>query len=688
MVIIATITDILCHFSDHDGDDYNTITGSSPCWKMMKVMVQTTAFVAVLCMLFYGTPCCLAVEQGSPSSVHRLESSLRSVVAGPTRSSSSNDATRVTGTRMHFLGDLLDRLLCFYSSAGEPCGLLGLARRMHTTDSVTLGCVDACVLFPLFATHKVCGSCLGSPSSNPQIEAPNLMMTGRNGWRTTELHTVGEYVRDYLIPGIPDGMAAFDGGNNTLLVLSNHEIADNTGSYYTLGSGATLRGARISYLRIDKATRKPVDAGLAYHTIVNRNGIVVSSAVPGDPHSLDPFLTQRTSIGRFCSAGSVKANDAGFVDTIFFNGEETNEGSAFALDVATQTLYAVPWLGRGQYESVAALDVPSITNTNVALVIGDDTTGAPLLLYIGRKQLPGSGFLERNGLVGGKLHQWQADNGDTTPQDWHGTNTSRTGKFVIVNQKLANATTSNTDSLGFTKHAKLLSMGNESGAFHFSRLEDVQRNPVRGNEVVFVSTGSGNAYPSDNWGTVYIVHVILNTANIGASEIPANIRVLYDGDDATATPSRDFGLRSPDNVVWSTAGYVLVQEDKATARGIPSTPGRCNDDANVTDCLARGFGGASGEEASIWQLDPASGTVLRVAQMNRNSIPTGQVDSNPNGLGIWESSGIIELTQEMGAPSEALYLFTVQAHSVRSTDTSVNPVIVEGGQYLFLSKTL
>ena len=60
-------------------------------------------------------------------------------------------------------------------------------------------------------------------------------------------------------------------------------------------------------------------------------------------------------------------------------------------------------MGRAAWESVAALEVPGINKTHVAILIGDDRGDAPLLLYVGEKK-PGGNFLERNGLTKGRLY--------------------------------------------------------------------------------------------------------------------------------------------------------------------------------------------------------------------------------------------------------------------------------------------
>ena len=150
----------------------------------------------------------------------------------------------------------------------------------------------------------------------------------------------------------------------------------------------------------------------------------------------------------------------------------------------------------------------------------------------------------------------------------------------------------------------------------------------------------------------------------------ATLAILYDGDDAGGGQVRgpDFGLRSPDNLDWADDGFIYVQEDNAKM-------------------MQPLFGSQSGEEASIWRLDPQNGTIQRVAQMDRSvSLPGRMTDSRPDMIGAWESSGIIDVTELFETQAgERLLLSTIQAHSVRDgLITQAN--LVEGGQLVFLSK--
>ena len=497
-------------------------------------------------------------------------------------------------------------------------------------------------------------------------------VSGLNGYTVDPLVTIGDDINEYIAPGIPDGMGAIALNENTVRLFVNHELSNTAGYAYTLESGAELTGARVSYFDIDTTTRTVVDAGLAYTTIYNRAGAIVDDATD----------LEFKGINRFCSAQLIEANQFGegngLANAIFFTGEETGGGTEFALDVASGELWAVPWLGRAAWENVTELDTG--TTDKVALLIGDDREAAPLLLYVGEKNAEGDGsFLDRNGLAQGKLYAWVPDSGVDSPEDedtapdptgFNGTGNSQAGSWVELDYyrpDLSSADGSTGyDAQGFATQAQQDSLAYDvAGAFQFSRPEDVATNPADGTQAVLSSTGRGERFPEDNWGTTYKIDVDFNESG---DPLTAQLDILYAGDDAGngqfAGP--DFGLRSPDNLDWSADGNVYIQEDRSTYEIDP-------------------FGGVSGEEASIWKLDPDSGDLTRIAQINRTTgVPDGQTDTAIGDIGNWESSGIIDVSSLFGEDPGELFLFNTQAHSLQ--DGIIEEAgLVQGGQISFLS---
>lgn len=481
--------------------------------------------------------------------------------------------------------------------------------------------------------------------SEEGITTPN-MLTGLNGYETEDFFTVGESINGYRPTGIWDGLGAISADEYVRLYV-NSEITSAAGYPYTLANGTQLRGSRVHMMEISKSDMQVTDAKLAYHTIIDRSGSEVTSGLQLEGDEATDGLT------RLCSAVLFESGEYGLEDDIFFTGEESGNGTEFCLDIANEVLYAAPWLGRASWENVTLLEAPE---GQVAVLIGDDRAPAPLLLYIGEKQ-SGGNFLERNGLSEGKLYVWVADNGATTPEEFKGTGSDQSGKFVEIDIYEPGA--AGYDALGFATIEKQDELAASVGAFFFSRPEDVATNPENGTQAVMASTGRGQLYPSDDFGTTYRI-------DMDFGDMSADLTILYDGDDAGAGQFEDgdFGLRSPDNLEWASDGFIYLQEDKST---------RLN-----------AFGGLSGEEASIWKLDPVSGSLTRIAQVDRSAVPSGMTDGAVGDIGNWETSGIIDVSDLFSTPAEEILLIaTVQAHSVRD-GIIASEELVQGGQLNFI----
>lgn len=491
-------------------------------------------------------------------------------------------------------------------------------------------------------------------------------LKGLDGWTSAPLFTVGETIDGYTPPGILDGLGAQKLDRHTVRIYANHELGNSVGYAYTLANGLQLTGARISTFDVNRSSRRICGAGLAYDKVYDRHGNPVASAAQINETG---HLTRGFS--RFCSSAFYARNTFGFASDIYVTGEENTNGTVWALDVASRALWACPALGRGAWENVCALD--SGCKDRVALLLGDDEERSPLYLWIGIKSKQG-GFLERNGLADGQLYVWAADNGDTTPEQFKGLGASRSGEFLPVNARdSSKAGLPGYDAQGYRNDATLRAAALALGAFSFSRPEDLHANPRCRTQAAFASTGRGSVYPSDNWGTIYVLDVEFarrhgcRSCDLPAG-IPASIRILVNS-DLLAVP--DSGVRSPDNLVWSRDGFVYVQEDRST------TPGSL-------------FGAASGREASIWQVDPWTGDATRIAEIDRTAVVPaagGVTDASPTDVGNWESSGIVDVTDLFPrAKGERLLLCDVQAHSLRNGVIGGSTGLVEGGQLVLLSK--
>jgi len=503
-----------------------------------------------------------------------------------------------------------------------------------------------------------------------------------NGYRVDPVFTIGDTILSstgalnassagsFSPPGTPDGLGAYAKDANTIRVFMNHEIevpTTGSGAYpYTLANGTVISkgGARVSYIDIDKSTRAVVDGGLAIARMYDRAGNVVTN----------PSQLELGGLDRMCSASLYEPESfgigLGLADRTYITGEETSTafghphgGTFWALDTSNGDFWALPDFGRGSWENAALIDTGD--TSKVAFLLGDDAQQTPLYLYVGTKSTAtGANFIQRNGLTGGQLYIWKADNGNTTPQQFNGTGASRNGSWVAINARnAALANTAGHDALGYKNDTTLHSEAASLGAFRFSRPEDLTTNPADGSIAAFTSTGRGTVYPADNWGDTYTLAIGFNVG----LPTTGTLTILYDGDDAGGgqfgTPEE--GLRCPDNLDWATDGFIYVQEDQSNQQG--------------------SFG-AAGFETSIWRLDSSTGQALRVAEIDRSTVlPLGSTDSSPGDVGNWESSGIIGVSHLFGELPGTLFLFDIQAHSIGGGLIS-SKNLAEGGQLCFLEK--
>lgn len=540
----------------------------------------------------------------------------------------------------------------------------------------------AAIILPAFCTSIMA-------QSFKTEEAP--MMRGvtknvKNGWTTDPLITVGETNNagedvnllklNYRIPGIPDGIGAWKKGVNVKLVV-NSELADSRGYPYMLANGTILTGARMNYFEISRITRETKEASLAYHTVYDRTGAVVTNA-----NQVNEGLNNNYGFNRFCSGNGINGGKSGFPKDIYFAGEETSGGQLCVLDVNSKELHVVPMAGRAAFENVTPIE--NYNTNKVAFLIGDDRGPAPLILYIGEKGSTAEGynplnpFLKANGLSNGRLYVWVADGQDRDLTGFHGTGAQRSGKFVkIEHYKASLKGTTGYDAMGFADQAKQEELADAKGYFRFSRPEDLAANPDDPTQIVMASTGLSSLLGGvDSWGDVYIIDI--NNTDLRHNlrkplqqidNIRATIKIVYDGDDAGGGmfAGPDFGIRSPDNVTWAGNGYIYVNEDRSVT----------------------GFGLTSKIEASVWQLNPETGSIERILEMDRNAVPFMQTDGAPTDTANWESSGVLDVSEFFATkPHETVLILDVQAHSLNSTIIGGNDNLAEGGQLLLASKIL
>lgn len=531
------------------------------------------------------------------------------------------------------------------------------------------------------------------------------MIKGEKAWEVRALLTVGDHLpsrdprfanQEFQPVGALDGLGAYQLDQDTVRVLLNHELNGKAGYPYRLDNGTRLTGARISFLDIDRRTLQILDSGIAYRIIRDRQGRIVETGF-----QINEVVQTEQGLSRLCSSHLIEKDTFNFVDTIYLTMEELSDplghpygGTVWALDVERQTLHAVPAMGRMAGENATPLSGPQDA---VALLIGDDTipqtekaesfgqkadrqtspdhlVTAPLWLYVGRKNAstnmlppgvdPGNAtFLNRNGLLVGQLYYFVGEQGARTVAQFNGTGSTLTGVWKEIDVlDRAKAGEKGYDSLGYKTGLTLRREAKAGGAFQFSRPEDVSTHPFIGTRAVLASTGRDTVFPGhDAWGTMYQI-------DVDPERMTATLTILYDGDDAGGArfSHPDDGIRSPDNLVWAGDGSIYVQEDNAKNQ-------------------APLFGSHSGQEASLWRLDPLAGTVERIARIDRSVVlPQGSTDEQPDMIGKWESSGILDVTHLFESRvGERMLLATVQAHTIRDGLIATRK-LGESGQLILL----
>lgn len=486
----------------------------------------------------------------------------------------------------------------------------------------------------------------------------------------------------YVPPGIFDGQGAYSNGDGTYTLLVNSELGASAGYAYTAeGLNSSVTGARISRFIVDIDADD--NAANGFQSRILSGGLAYDRVIGTDTNGFD----------RFCSANLVEANSfgagRGFADRIFLVGEEVfggGGGAFYALDTASNDLIQVNAFGKGTWESATLIDTG---NANTVAVLLLDDAKAPLRLWVGEKTA--GGYLERNGLAeaNGALYTFVPTGLAESGVDATAGPDSDDLKALALGAPLAGSWVKIEKPAGKASYADLTdaeirTLATDLGALQLSRIEDGEVNPLNGQQVAFVSTGTKDFSSGDLYGNVYTLSFADAFTADGrlASSGSSSLRVIYDA-DRLADPTT--GLRNPDNLTWSADGSLYLQEDRANGGGLD---------------IANGNFGT--EEASIWKLnpsgpvDPVTGVPAeRWAQIDRTAVPTAYGQSQPgvvtdpssSGVGNWESSGIIDVSSIYGAAPGTVFLANVQAHSLGGGNINGSGYLVEGGQIDLIVQT-
>ncbi|MEM8676588.1 MAG: hypothetical protein AAGF83_22395 [Cyanobacteria bacterium P01_G01_bin.67] len=536
------------------------------------------------------------------------------------------------------------------------------------------------------------------------------MVFGVNGIGVQPIFTIGETLvgttgalnpssaGDFTPTGITDGIGAITLDDSTVRLFVNSEINDDQGTPYKVNVGTEkefeLVGSRVHYFDVDIATKMIVDGGLAYNNVFGIDGEMITG-LDGIPINRIGGEDQSLGFEDICSGGIVEAGTFNLEDTIYFFGEEEPEGINYALDAATGDLHALPFLGRGSFENIAAIDTG--TEDKVAFLLGDDQFPLnTLYLYVGAKDTSEDvSFLGLNGLDGGDLMVWVPNvNLDDDPTN--GLDSTEFGAAGDISEGTFVKQTSfdpsmagepGFDDFGFALSGTLRTEALDMGATFFSRVEDVSTNPIDGSEAVFGVTGSPfdgdlEVVTNDDGSTTVegasneedpfdLVGSLIEADVDFTGESPtATLTTIYDGDTDPA-----LGLRNPDNLDWADDGFVYVNEDEAFPFDF--------EDPDVVE--------ANATEASIIKVDPNNfdedGNALteQVVEVNRDVVqPFGSFDAEAGDAGEWETSGTLDVSNLFGEEPGSLIAADLQADIEGGVIDELD--LVNGGQIFFFGE--
>jgi hypothetical protein len=476
----------------------------------------------------------------------------------------------------------------------------------------------AAAVASVFTANVALAQTTGPSSSQTPYVTPTAA-----GWSVTSILTVGDAADNgYKMVGIPDGLGAYDNGNDTFTVLMNHEIGTNSSG---VGLGAVrahgASGAFVSEWVINKNTLK----------VVSGNDLITKSNIwyaDGNKYVTDSSNT----FSRLCSADLPAAcafyNSASGLGTqsrIFMSGEESgNGGRAFAM-IATGAnkgnAYELPRMGNLSFENTLA----NPYSGNKTVVIGlDDSTPGQVYIYQGNKTNTGLD-IDKAGLTNGTLAGVKVN----VPAAQGGANGN-----LEVGQINGAFTTVGIDTTVSGNALQANSVA--AGVTEFARPEDGHWADAK--TFYFVTTGAATV------GTQSARLYKLSFNEAAGVVDYGNGTVSMVKDAATLTGTDGATARSFDNMTVGDNGKIYIQEDPGNNAYIAKT----------------------------WEYDPATGAWTQILESDRARFLTGASKFLTQDE---ENSGIIEITSILGRnDGKRYFLGDNQAHYGLSGE------LVEGGQ--------
>lgn len=373
---------------------------------------------------------------------------------------------------------------------------------------------------------RISGSGFVSGSTGVSTSTSPYLVGTAPGVTFTSLLTAGDYVGNYVMSGVPDGLGTFDNNDGTFTVVMNHELGGTAGGTRAHGTS----GSFVSRWKINKSNLSVISGEDQIKNVYLYNNGAFTLYNAANPNL-------KAAFNRFCSGDLASAtayynrnSGKGSTARIYLNGEETGaEGRAFA-HVLTGSengnTYELPYLGKFSWENAVA----NPEEQDKTIVIGtDDATPGQVYVYIGNKSTTGN-EIEKAGLSKGKLYGI-AVNGLTaeTSASVPAANTA----FSLVD--LGNIV----DSTGF----QLNRYSNTMKVTNFLRPEDGTWDQNNNADFYFATTNSITA-PSRLWK--------LHFDDIANPEKGGTITAVLDGTE---------GQKMMDNLCSDNAGHLILQED-------------------------------------------------------------------------------------------------------------------------------
>ena len=501
-------------------------------------------------------------------------------------------------------------------------------------------------------------------------------LKGVAGWETEPLLSAGDKVpetgvpgSEYQMVGIPDGLGATqddatrradDNENGVTRLYMNHELPQAVVSHPRVSTPVYQRGAFVSEYRM--AEDGSILSGQRAFDFVFQDDTLVGPAA-------DSTNTTR-AFSRFCS-GFMADRRVGFDRPIYLTGEETSRSTGasstdsfnpngsqtvaiFENDNGRREAHALSDFGFFAKENTLVAPNTGMKTVAFSTEDGPQTPDSQLYMYVGTKQKTGT-VLERNGLVGGKLYVFASDD-PARNSEANFENGSLAGHWVEIPREERE------------NEVEQEAAADAAGAFGFVRIEDGAFGRQK-NEFRFVTTGDSNPPTINRLGMNYKLEFKPDQAPEKQTPV---LSVIYNADQVDAA-NEDIAF-SPDNM--DVVGRQQIIQEDGTGSSRPEIASR-------------------GRDGSVWQVDGAhvSDAPGDFPARERIAELVGSTEGGRDGVivgpGVWESSGVIDVSEFFG---NGMYLLDVQAHPPTNPPcpggTTWGPQCrnetVEDGQLLFL----